>query len=104
MSSMEEKKEDKNKKVEGLSSEEAERRLKRYGHNEIPEKEESLAHRILRRFWNPISIMIETAALLSVIVHKWEDFAVILSPICLIVSELGPINLNPLRLHCSAKE
>ena len=32
------------------------------------------------------------------------DFAVILSPICLIVSELGPINLNPLRLHCSAKE
>ncbi|WP_457643071.1 cation-transporting P-type ATPase, partial [Persephonella sp.] len=41
----------------GLSEKEAEERLKKYGLNEIPEKEEPLWHRIFRRFWGPIPWM-----------------------------------------------
>lgn len=62
----------------GLSSEEAGRRIDEYGYNEIEEKEEPLWHRIFRRFWGPIPWMIETAALLSALVQKWEDFVIIL--------------------------
>lgn len=61
----------------GLSAEEAGERLKLYGYNEIPEKSESLFHRIIRRFWGPIPWMIEAAALLSGLVGKWEDFSII---------------------------
>jgi H+-transporting ATPase len=63
---------------QGLSSEEVTRRLSRFGHNEIREKEEPLWHRVLRRFWGPIPWMIETAAVLSAVVQKWEDFGIIL--------------------------
>jgi H+-transporting ATPase len=61
----------------GLSGEEAARRLSRFGTNEIREKEEALWHRILRRFWGPIPWMIEAAAVLSAVVGKWGDFAII---------------------------
>lgn len=61
----------------GLSGAEVARRLTRYGYNEIEEKQESLWHRILRRFWGPIPWMIELAALLSAIVGKWDDFIII---------------------------
>ncbi len=61
----------------GLSGAEVARRLTQYGYNEIEEKQESLWHRILRRFWGPIPWMIELAALLSAIVGKWDDFIII---------------------------
>ena len=61
----------------GLSEAEARARLAQYGYNEIEEREEPLWHRIFRRFWGPIPWMIEVAALLSAIVQKWEDFAII---------------------------
>ncbi len=63
----------------GINKEEAEKRLKKYGLNEIPEKEEPLWHRILRRFWGPIPWMIEIAAVLSAAVKHWEDFAIIVT-------------------------
>jgi len=63
----------------GLSEEEAQRRLKKWGYNEIPEKEEPLWHRIFRRFWGPIPWMIEIAAFLSALVKHWEDFAIIMT-------------------------
>ncbi|HHH35591.1 MAG TPA: HAD family hydrolase [Gammaproteobacteria bacterium] len=62
----------------GLSDAEARRRLRRYGYNEIEEREEPLWHRIFRRFWGPIPWMIEIAALLSALVRKWEDFTIII--------------------------
>ncbi len=61
----------------GLSEEEAQSRLQRYGPNAVPEKEESFIKRLLKRFWGPIPWMIEVAALLSALVRKWEDFAII---------------------------
>ncbi len=62
----------------GLNKTEAAKRLQQYGYNEIEEKEESLWHRIFRRFWGPIPWMIEIAAALSAIVQKWEDFSIIM--------------------------
>jgi H+-transporting ATPase len=61
----------------GLSESEAKQRLAKYGFNEIPEKEETFLHRVLRRFWGPIPWMIEIAAILSAAVQKWEDFGII---------------------------
>lgn len=61
----------------GLPQEEIAARLKEYGPNEIPEKEESLFQRISRRFWGPIPWMIEAAALLSALLRKWDDFTII---------------------------
>ena len=63
---------------QGLTGAEATRRIGQYGYNEIEEKEESLWHRVFRRFWGPIPWMIEIAALLSAVVQKWEDFSIIL--------------------------
>jgi H+-transporting ATPase len=62
----------------GLRKDEAARRLDEYGPNEISGREEALWHRVFRRFWGPIPWMIEIAALLSALVQKWEDFAIIL--------------------------
>jgi H+-transporting ATPase len=61
----------------GLNAEQVRERLARYGYNEIREKEEPLWHRVFRRFWGPIPWMIETAAILSAVVQKWDDFAII---------------------------
>jgi len=63
---------------QGLSNDEASSRLQKFGPNEIRTHEEPLWHRIFRRFWGPIPWMIETAALLSAVVRKWEEFAIIL--------------------------
>ncbi len=62
----------------GLESAEARRRMEEFGRNTIEQREEPLWHRVFRRFWGPIPWMIEAAALLSALVHKWEDFAIIL--------------------------
>jgi len=62
----------------GLSESEVSARRKRFGLNEIEEREEPLWHRIFRRFWGPIPWMIEIAATLSAVVEKWEDFIIIL--------------------------
>jgi H+-transporting ATPase len=61
----------------GLGAEQVRERLTRFGYNEIREREESIWHRVFRRFWGPIPWMIETAAILSAVVQKWEDLAII---------------------------
>ncbi len=62
----------------GLSSSEAQKRLETYGKNEFIQKEQTFFERIFQRLWGPIPWMIEIAALLALIVHKWEDFFIIL--------------------------
>ncbi len=61
----------------GLPDDEVTRRQNEHGLNEIPEKEETLLKRLVKRFWGPIPWMIEAAALLSAAVQKWEDFTII---------------------------
>ncbi len=61
----------------GLTDTEAAARLQKYGPNAILEQEESALHRLLHYFWGPIPWMIEAAALLSVLIGHWADFAII---------------------------
>jgi H+-transporting ATPase len=61
----------------GLSKAEAQKRLQEYGYNEIAEKKKSPILKLLSYFWGPIPWMIEVAAILSAIVHHWEDFWII---------------------------
>jgi len=61
----------------GLSAEEAERRLARYGPNALPEKKVSPLRRLAGYFWGPIPWMIEVAAVLSALVRHWVDFWII---------------------------
>ncbi len=64
--------------IKGLTSQEAEELLKKYGYNEIQEKELTWWQRLFKKFWGPIPWMIEIAAILSAIVHRWEDFSIIM--------------------------
>jgi H+-transporting ATPase len=64
---------------EGLSSTEAEQRLKQYGYNELPEEKVNPLLKFLSYFWGPIPWMIEVAAVLSALVRRWEDFGIIMA-------------------------
>jgi H+-transporting ATPase len=66
------------KNLNGLTSQEADKRLKEFGLNELKAKEDSWALRLFRRFWGPIPWMIETAAALSYYAHRYEDLTIIL--------------------------
>ncbi len=66
-------------KETGLSTEEAKRRLKIVGPNEIPEKKVHPVIKFLSYFWGPIPWMIEAAAILSAIIHHWADFWIIIA-------------------------
>ncbi|MDE2030904.1 MAG: plasma-membrane proton-efflux P-type ATPase [Patescibacteria group bacterium] len=64
--------------VNGLSQNEAEKRLITYGRNEIKEKEANPFLKFLTYFWGPIPWMIEIAVILSAMVAHWADFFIIL--------------------------
>ncbi|HVP16686.1 MAG TPA: plasma-membrane proton-efflux P-type ATPase [candidate division Zixibacteria bacterium] len=63
----------------GLSTAEAEKRLKEFGPNEIPEKKTNPILKFLGYFWGPIPWMIEAAVVLSALIAHWDDFAIILA-------------------------
>ena len=64
---------------EGLGQAEAKARLGKYGFNELPEEKVNPILKFLSYFWGPIPWMIEVAAILSAVVHHWEDFGIILA-------------------------
>jgi H+-transporting ATPase len=64
---------------DGLSQNEAQNRLKRYGYNEIPEEKINPFLKFLAYFWGPIPWMIEAAAILSALVRHWPDFFIIVA-------------------------
>ncbi|HPA97264.1 MAG: plasma-membrane proton-efflux P-type ATPase [Methanothrix sp.] len=61
----------------GLSNQEAEARGQKYGPNEILEEKINPFIKFLGYFWGTIPWMIETAAILSAILSRWDDFAII---------------------------
>jgi H+-transporting ATPase len=63
----------------GLSSSEAEKRLNQYGPNEIQEKKVNPLKKFFGYFWGPIPWMIEVAVIMSAIIQRWPDFAIILT-------------------------
>ena len=64
---------------QGLQTEEAEERLRRYGPNAIQEARQSLLLEIGSHFWGPIPWMIEVALVLTSVTGRWTDFAIILA-------------------------
>ena len=62
----------------GLSSTEAETRLKQFGPNALEEKKVNPILKFLSYFWGPIPWMIEIAAILSALVQHWDDLIIIL--------------------------
>ena len=67
---------------DGLSQAEAQKRLTKYGPNEIAEKKTNPFLKFLTYFWGPIPWMIEGAVILSGIVRHWLDFFIILVLLC----------------------
>jgi H+-transporting ATPase len=63
--------------AEGLSSEDARRRLERFGPNALEEERRSALLKFLGYFWGPIPWMIEVAAVLSAMVGHWADLTII---------------------------
>ncbi len=63
---------------EGLSQAEAQKRLAKYGPNEIAEKKTNPFLKFLTYFWGPIPWMIEAAVILSGVARHWPDFGIIL--------------------------
>ncbi len=68
-----------NTKKLGLTSREVERLRAQYGFNSIEEKKISPLLSFLKKFTNPITIMIEIAFVLSLLAHKIEDSFIILA-------------------------
>ena len=63
---------------DGLTQAEAEKRLVKYGPNEIQEKKPNEILKFLSYFWGPIPWMIEAAVILSAVARHWPDFGIIL--------------------------
>jgi H+-transporting ATPase len=62
----------------GLTSNEAEKRLEIYGTNEISEKKVSNFVKFFRYFWGPIPWMIEIAIVISAIIGHYADLGIII--------------------------
>ena len=62
---------------DGLTQIEAQKRLARYGPNEIEEKKANPLLELLAYFWGPIPWMIEAAVILSAALGHWPDFFII---------------------------
>lgn len=63
---------------DGLTQDEAIRRLSQDGANEIKEEKTNPYLKFLSYFWGPIPWMIEVAVILSGVVGHWADFFIIL--------------------------
>ncbi|MFB6317063.1 plasma-membrane proton-efflux P-type ATPase [Saccharicrinis sp. FJH54] len=64
-------------KESGLTDDQVKERAKEFGPNELSEKKVNPLLKFLGYFWGPIPWMIEVAAILSAVIHHWEDFWII---------------------------
>jgi H+-transporting ATPase len=63
----------------GLSNEEAQSRLSRYGPNEVVERKINPAIRLAKKFWGLTAWMLELAIIFSFLLHRYFDVYVIAS-------------------------
>lgn len=63
----------------GLTSEEAAKRLKKYGPNELPEKVDPKWLVFLRQFWAPMPIMIWIAIIIELAIENFLDMGILLA-------------------------
>ena len=63
----------------GLNQEEAERRLKKYGKNILPEEKKSILFIFLKQFKNVFNIVLAFALILTLFLNKFTDSIVIIS-------------------------
>jgi H+-transporting ATPase len=63
---------------DGLSSEEAERLLKEYGLNELPEKTIPKWYIFLSQYWQPMPLMIWAAAIIEAAIGNYIDMGILL--------------------------
>ncbi|XP_073273378.1 plasma membrane ATPase-like [Primulina huaijiensis] len=66
---------------EGLTSEEGEKRVQIFGYNKLEEKKESKILKFLGFMWNPLSWVMECAAIMAIVLANgggkppdWQDF------------------------------
>lgn len=65
--------------VHGLTSEEAAQRLKEYGPNKLPESSRNQILVFLGYMWNPLAWAMEIAAIISIALLDYADFALIVA-------------------------
>ena len=63
---------------QGLSQEEASKRLKEYGPNMVTERKRNPLILFLLKFWAPVPWMLEITAILTYVLHKYLDMEIIL--------------------------
>ncbi len=95
----------------GLTQAEAEARLRQYGYNEVAEHRESTLRAFLKKFSGLSAWMLELIVLLSWVLHKYSDLAIVsgLLVVNALVSMLherraaGAVDMLRRRLHVNAR-
>jgi len=64
---------------DGLSDEEAEQRLKKFGKNAVEQEKENPILKLLKKFWAPVPWMLEITAAITVLIGKLIDTYIIVS-------------------------
>ena len=62
---------------QGLTSEQAQTQLAKYGPNTMPDTETGQWRRALSKFWAPVPWMLEAAIILQIVLHKYVEDAII---------------------------
>ena len=61
----------------GLATAEVQKRITRFGYNEVPEKKERFLARLGKRFWGVVPWMLEVTAIVTLVLGKYADALVI---------------------------